>query len=526
MISWARMISFIKSEEMVIYTQNDEQAEYGGIHTLIEEKQLVLSNQFFFIRSNALEIAKINPQALIGDTSIAMYMEEDTPKEYQEYLLSILKKTKNCILFSSNQDFFDAYITLNRLFSVHAKMHSAITKLSQKIAKNKGIQELVDIIAEVFNNPVNITDNAYEVTASSTLEITDPYIKEVFYYDVVESNVLSSLKDKGYLSQIYSASQVVNIRLFHRQSYAIAIRYANITLGILSVFESNEVIDPMMLLYLPEIADLIAFEMSKVSDPHTDTYNNFTYLFYSLLESKTNTNRKILKKRLASFGYNLKQNAHLIYVDLKNASVLQSQIQLLAKQMQTFLKNSCYSLYQGNLLFLISRNADDSITDAELKRWEHRLKSNGYRIGISETFHEFDHFHMYYLQAKEACTTGSFLNPEQYIHEFSKIRISYMIHCITNDPEIQKMLLYPPLMKLIAFDKTNDSNLAETLFYYLKTPKQLEEICERLFIHKNTLFYRMKKAREIMGIDLYNADEITQVCLSFQLLHQMNLLPF
>ena len=41
--------------------------------------------------------------------------------------------------------------------------------------------------------------------------------------------------------------------------------------------------------------------------------------------------------------------------------------------------------------------------------------------------------------------------------------------------------------------------------------KKISEICDDLFIHKNTLYYRLDKIRDIMEEDFENPRVITQI---------------
>lgn len=58
------------------------------------------------------------------------------------------------------------------------------------------------------------------------------------------------------------------------------------------------------------------------------------------------------------------------------------------------------------------------------------------------------------------------------------------------------------LDSLLAFDKENKSNLVETLQIYLEENRNITQSAKRLFIHRNTLLYRIDKVESLLGIDL------------------------
>ena len=51
------------------------------------------------------------------------------------------------------------------------------------------------------------------------------------------------------------------------------------------------------------------------------------------------------------------------------------------------------------------------------------------------------------------------------------------------------------------YDKENSTELCLTLYYYLICHHSLKETCERLYTHRNTVLYRMRKIKEDFGLE-------------------------
>ena len=71
------------------------------------------------------------------------------------------------------------------------------------------------------------------------------------------------------------------------------------------------------------------------------------------------------------------------------------------------------------------------------------------------------------------------------------------------------------LGKLLQADELNDGNLSETLENYLNCSCNAKKTAEEMFLHRNTLNYRLKKIREILGCDLENLDTCLELKLAF-----------
>jgi len=81
-------------------------------------------------------------------------------------------------------------------------------------------------------------------------------------------------------------------------------------------------------------------------------------------------------------------------------------------------------------------------------------------------------------------------------------------------------LVFQEQLVLLAYAHYSFS-LVETLKVYLECNCNLIRTSERLFLHKNTLLYRLNHIRSIIRCDLNDADERLLLMLSFKLLERM-----
>ena len=60
---------------------------------------------------------------------------------------------------------------------------------------------------------------------------------------------------------------------------------------------------------------------------------------------------------------------------------------------------------------------------------------------------------------------------------------------------------------ILQYDKINNSDLLETLKTYFKCEGNMKIIAQELFIHYNTVIYRIQKIEELLNVDLKNLNE-------------------
>jgi len=72
------------------------------------------------------------------------------------------------------------------------------------------------------------------------------------------------------------------------------------------------------------------------------------------------------------------------------------------------------------------------------------------------------------------------------------------------------------LKDLIAYEKTNQIDLMETLDAYLNENANIIETSDKLFIHRNTLKYRLKKIENLLNVNLHSLEDCLKLLLAMK----------
>lgn len=73
------------------------------------------------------------------------------------------------------------------------------------------------------------------------------------------------------------------------------------------------------------------------------------------------------------------------------------------------------------------------------------------------------------------------------------------------------------LEALEQYDKSQKNELMETLEKYIANRCDLKETAEALFLHPNTLRYRLKRIEEVLEIDIKDFDTILSFMVAFKI---------
>ena len=96
-------------------------------------------------------------------------------------------------------------------------------------------------------------------------------------------------------------------------------------------------------------------------------------------------------------------------------------------------------------------------------------------------------------------------------------------HC--GDSQELRFFCHDALERLRRYDQENDASLYRTLRVYLDSGKSIKLAAERMFIHRNSMVYRLEKIARIGRADLDDPETCFLLQLSYRIDDLYALLP-
>ncbi|MGX4668506.1 PucR family transcriptional regulator [Cerasibacillus sp. JNUCC 74] len=193
---------------------------------------------------------------------------------------------------------------------------------------------------------------------------------------------------------------------------------------------------------------------------------------------------------------------------------------ILSEILDTPIDNCQVVYYNDSLVCFISIVFEQRLKQ-KLKRASDLIISNFKElchigISISETIYNMK-------QLKEAYENSLLvfdiykrkLAGESFVYFYEDMGLFRLFHYV-QDKDVLEALVTEKLGKVITYDKQKNGNLLETLKYYIKNNYNLQKTADDMYIHYNTLRYRINKLKEL-GIEGEDGLEMTQVAVAFQL---------
>ncbi len=144
-------------------------------------------------------------------------------------------------------------------------------------------------------------------------------------------------------------------------------------------------------------------------------------------------------------------------------------------------------------------------------------------LGISDVFSQVSDVQEYLLQARAAHYFALHHAMETGAAFFDDYKIDYMLAVASSRSKMGG--IRNVLRAISAYDEKNHTDYFNTLRAYLIKNQRAAEAAKALHIHKNTVFYRIGRIRELFAIDFTDMRSLTALYNSFLILDMQSILP-
>ena len=436
---------------------------------------------------------------------------------------------------------FDNIATVPERFDMEKIMYDTRDIVQKSLVLGNRLQQLADIIAsendltviaqwisDFYGHPVNIVDASFAYLANSDIKGfekfgSDELMKDIHNRYVSPDHIKKMQETQGY--DLYRTSSLRPLLVyspgegFHQ--YHVPVAIGNAIAGAFSVYMSmDEDLHPLMQYYLTKISRLISIALQHM-DLHTINKTSFYNSFFYAMLNGTDDIYRNWEYRVSAFGYRLLPSLHIAAVSFPGSITTRAEIDNLSATLHHIFPGSIY-YSKGNMIYLLSSTKEGGFDAAEISSLgDDIFTRSDLNVGVSSEFSSIYDMHDRCVEAETALELGLQIFPGKRFYTYDSMRIYDMISRMTAGINYNS-LCYPPFMKLFHHDRKNGTDYCQTLYCYLKYIKDPRKACSKLSIHKNTLYFRLNKIKEIMCKDITDISVSAQVFLSLYILRYMN----
>ena len=418
------------------------------------------------------------------------------------------------------RQWIEAFETVSYEFRELQKKKDMVISMTDLVNRGATLKTLLNVAASAVGAPVSVLDNSLTYIAVSDNFPSFVTHGEDTSDNTVPINAFPLLKAKG----LTNIRKPFDLRVFdwtdddgnvYTNHYAL-IHAGDTIIGSMSFFTQGRRLRPSRTAMLPTIAQIVSIQMQR-SDAYTLNKTLYYARLFKLLESGLELNdMDRLRKQFSVFGYKLKPRLHMLCVDFSRQLLAFDSVKPLAERLLNHIENAVYTINQTEILFLSSvEGPGERFCDVDAL--EQQLTGTAIVIGASAGFTDIHQAKPRIDEAKRAIAVARRLDIHRHVFPYSTFRLDDLVIHV-DDPHVIYSCQFSPLIRLLEEDEREGTELALTLWRYLQDPSHPADVAAELFIHKNTLYYRLDKIRQIMGCDFKDAETIANIQITFHIL--------
>lgn len=346
------------------------------------------------------------------------------------------------------------------------------------------LKELLDLYANYIKNPMVVINHNYELLYYTQTNKGDNVYKEATNAGVWSLELIAIANNAFKNKSEYVILDSINKnkrRLFYKIEH-------NTMLGYLVLLEEeNSTFDELdydtLKHLVNSIGKILYLDDYKKNDANIQTF------YKALLNSEYKT-KDILKTKIEDYKVNL--DASLLIISLSKASF--SQNNYLKVKLESVLAVNAVIAYDDNVLIFFNND------NMPLSKITDILIDNNLTALYVKKILDYFSFNIYY---KALTNLLRFLEESKksvlYFEADYKIYLpfftdKYNINEIKNFIDLKIMKIYNDDMK-------NETDNINTLYFYLSYDKSLSIAANKLYIHRNTVSYRLMKMSDMYDMD-------------------------
>ena len=341
------------------------------------------------------------------------------------------------------------------------------------------LKELLDLYANYIKNPMVVINHNYELLYYTQTNKGDNVYKEATNAGVWSLELIAIANNAFKNKSEYVILDSINKnkrRLFYKIEH-------NTMLGYLVLLEEeNSTFDELdydtLKHLVNSIGKILYLDDYKKNDANIQTF------YKALLNSEYKT-KDILKTKIEDYKVNL--DASLLIISLSKASF--SQNNYLKVKLESVLAVNAVIAYDDNVLIFFNND------NMPLSKITDILIDNNLTALYVKKILDYFSFNIYY---KALTNLLRFLEESKKSVLYFEADYKIYLPFFTDKYNINEIKFF---MKIYNDDMKNETDNINTLYFYLSYDKSLSIAANKLYIHRNTVSYRLMKMSDMYDMD-------------------------
>ncbi|MCM8709589.1 helix-turn-helix domain-containing protein [Clostridium sp. SYSU_GA19001] len=392
--------------------------------------------------------------------------------------------------------------------------------LLNSIIEGRGLQYIIEIGYQLLGNPIMLGDTNYRLLAhSKNEEVDDPAWNELVAKGYCSYDFATRYKFKELIEQEIKSGTpfIADAGAAEKKRRILAkITIDNKIVGHLAVLEHNKPFTESDIEITAFICDVISSEMQKNSHFLNTKAVIYENLITDLLNG-INQNENLIQERINHFEWKIKDKLYVLSIDIGGLENSFTLIPYIRDSLGKMMEGENAVIYDNRIVIILGCSKEKSLTKSDFQPLISFLRKNNMSAGLSQCFNKITDLKEYYKQSISSIDIGLRINKNDVLYVYDDYSLYHMINILNHYENIARFC-HPALLQLLEYDNKHKTDYVKSLYTYIVNARNLISAADSLFIHRNTMSYRIAKIQEISGIDLNNNDLLMHIFVSYKIL--------
>jgi hypothetical protein len=398
---------------------------------------------------------------------------------------------------------------MNFCLEAFRKHTSWAEKLQNIVVQEGSVDELCRVSYEYFQNPLFVHDSQLRLISCPVWR--DGMIAwekdEITGLMITPLEVVNEFKtDSEYLSTLSTK----NAHIFSAELRGYRDIYVNIWdafggyEGRLVICEIENSLKPGQFAAAEYLAELIRLTLAKRG--HLDnTYKRTLHQMMTDMVRGKELSTSEIERRIGQCKWQVDDSYICIRMDAEEQEGSPGSAASVCNYVEAKVDGSKAFYQDTKICIIINLNVNDHYNSDIASI----LRDGLFKAGFSNVFHDFTRLRHYYKQASAALEYCRRRNDTMWYYSFDDIAMDYIADLCCTEFEAEDLCAYK-LKNLLEYDAENKTELYKTFRTYIMKERNTVATSAALYVGRSTLYYRLRKIKEITGLDAESVAEPVQ----------------
>ncbi|WP_079527683.1 PucR family transcriptional regulator [Halobacillus hunanensis] len=408
-------------------------------------------------------------------------------------------------------------------------------EVKELILQVEDIHKATELISSTLRKPVIIENKNFElISYSSSMDEFDQSLQKTILSKKCPIFVIDRLKKEGIVQRLEQRPDPIRVHpieeLGFHQRVVTAAKHIGHTMGYIWVQESDHLLTDEELTLLEEVTPHLGKLIYDMYEKANAKEGRREELMWKLLHHEYGSESQFrhdaslakltLPERFSVVVFSVTAAQHNYMLDYLEKSVHQSSTK----------KNIHYLKTEFQMIMVLYGKSENRLSTRDMAReLIEEVKSEtgeeefyNFLIGVGKEYTSLYQIRKSFLEALEVIEIANFITPrpESMPREFTKLGI-YRYLATLYEKNSSEDYYSDDLLTLIHNDTEKQTDLLRTLEVYLANNGKGKQTANQLFIHPNTLNYRIKQIQELTAIDFNDFNMKTYLYTELLLLNNV-----